>query len=243
MIFTLFTESLRVPARDLNQCYLITEAALKKRMQKLQKKSEEEEDDEDEMEAEDEEGIVLPKINKNKKKTERDIELEQGDDYGLDFNKRFLLENPTEKYDVIPEHWHGHNIADYIDPDIMKKLDELEKEEELRDKSGFYDIDSESEDENMKEIRSLAGKIRIKKKLMKNDQRIDNSKNKPVMPRTTEPAKRSRSVSRLKKEFTELGVDMTGTKFQGKSVLQNLKTLCRLFNFFLKLLGMPELSC
>ena len=203
-------------------------------MQKLQKKSEEEEDDEDEMEAEDEEGIVLPKINKNKKKTERDIELEQGDDYGLDFNKRFLLENPTEKYDVIPEHWHGHNIADYIDPDIMKKLDELEKEEELRDKSGFYDIDSESEDENMKEIRSLAGKIRIKKKLMKNDQRIDNSKNKPVMPRTTEPAKRSRSVSRLKKEFTELGVDMTGTKFQGKSILQNLKTLCRLFNFFLK---------
>ena len=227
----------------LYQCYLITEAALKKRMQKLQKKSEEEEDDEDEMEAEDEEGIVLPKINKNKKKTERDIELEQGDDYGLDFNKRFLLENPTEKYDVIPEHWHGHNIADYIDPDIMKKLDELEKEEELRDKSGFYDIDSESEDENMKEIRSLAGKIRIKKKLMKNDQRIDNSKNKPVMPRTTEPAKRSRSVSRLKKEFTELGVDMTGTKFQGKSILQNLKTLCRLFNFFLTLFGMPELLC
>ena len=63
----------------------------------------------------------------------------------------------------------------------------------------------------MKEIRSLAGKIRIKKKLMKNDQRIDNSKNKPVMPRTTEPVKRSRSVSRLKKEFTDLGVDMSGT--------------------------------
>ena len=35
--------------------------------------------------------------------------------------------------------------------------------------------------------------------------------NKPITPRTTEPAKRGRSVSRLKKEFTELGVDMTGT--------------------------------
>ena len=49
----------------------------------------------------------------------------------------------------------------------------LYREEELRDKSGFYDIESEEEDENMKEIRSLAGKIRIKKKLLKNDRRID----------------------------------------------------------------------
>ena len=39
----------------------------------------------------------------------------------------------------------------------------------------------------------------------------DNTKNKPVMPRTTEAVKRSRSVSRLKKEFSDLGVDMTGT--------------------------------
>ena len=31
------------------------------------------------------------------------------------------------------------------------------------------------------------------------------------MPRTTEAVKRSRSVSRLKKEFSDLGVDMTGT--------------------------------
>merc|ERR1712083_241340 len=82
---------------------------------------------------------------------------------------------------------------------------------ELRDKSGFHGIESEEEDENMKEIRSLAGKIRIKKKLLKNDRRIDRT-NKPITPRTTEPAKRGRSVSRLKKEFTELGVDMTGTE-------------------------------
>merc|ERR1712080_758609 len=64
---------------------------------------------------------------------------------------------------------------------------------------------------NMKEIRSLASKIRIKKKLMKNDRT-----NKPIMPRTSEPVKRNRSVSRLKKEFTELGVDMTGTTEDSK---------------------------
>ena len=148
---------------------------------------------------------------KSKKKTERDLEVELDIDYTLDFNKKFMLANEEEKYDVIPEHWQGHNIADYIDPDIMDKLEALEKEEELRDQSGYYDIESEEEDDNMKEIRTLAGKIRIKKKLMKNDRRIDRT-NKPIMPRTSEPVKRSRSVSRLKSEFTALGVDMTGTE-------------------------------
>ncbi len=116
-----------------------------------------------------------------------------------------------QKYDVIPEHWNGHNIADFIDPDIMAKLETLEKEEEEREKSGYYDSESEEEDENMKEIRSLATKIRTKKKLMKNEQRLNNTK-KPTMPRTTEPKKRDLSVSRLKREFEELGVDMTGTE-------------------------------
>ena len=34
--------------------------------------------------------------------------------------EHYDLVNPDEKYDVIPEVWEGHNIADFIDPDIMK---------------------------------------------------------------------------------------------------------------------------
>lgn len=34
--------------------------------------------------------------------------------------ENYILSNPDEKYDVIPEIWQGHNIADYVDPDIMK---------------------------------------------------------------------------------------------------------------------------
>jgi len=113
-----------------------------------------------------------------------------------------------EKYDVIPEHWNGHNIADYVDPDIMEKLEALEKEEELREKAGVYDSEESEEDEGMKEIRELASKIRVKKKLMKNDQKMDNTK-KPIVPRTSRAKKRERSVSRLKGEFEELGVDMS----------------------------------
>lgn len=154
-------------------------------------------------------GIVTKGSRKSKKKTERDIELEMGDDYILDLNKKFDLPD-EEKYDIIPEIWNGHNVADYVDPDIMQKLEQLEKEEELRERSGVYDSDMESDDETMKEIRELAVKIRTKKKLMKNEQRITRTK-KPILPRTSEPKNRDRSVSRLKREFSELGVDMSGT--------------------------------
>lgn len=64
-----------------------------------------------------------------------------------------------------------------------KKLEELEKEEELREAAGEYDSEPESEDEEMMEIRQLAKQIREKKKL-----KILQSKEKdtrgPRMPRT-----------------------------------------------------------
>lgn len=40
--------------------------------------------------------------------------------YVLDLKKYYLLKNPEEKYDIIPEIWEGHNIADFVDQDIEK---------------------------------------------------------------------------------------------------------------------------
>lgn len=59
---------------------------------------------------------------KRKKKLERDIEEELGDDYILDLKKNYDLPDDI-KYDPIPELWEGHNIADYIDPDILAVID------------------------------------------------------------------------------------------------------------------------
>ncbi|XP_066508437.1 GTP-binding protein 4-like [Hoplias malabaricus] len=139
-----------------------------------------------------------------KRKLERDLEVELGDDYTLDLQKYWDLMNAEEKTDKIPEVWEGHNIADYIDPDIMKRLGELEKEEELREKAGEYDSDEESEDEEMQEIRKLAGQIREKRKL-----KILESKEKnvhgPRLPRTAKKVERST----LEKEMGDLGLDMS----------------------------------
>lgn len=57
---------------------------------------------------------------KTLKKTERDLELELGDEYILDLRKHWDLKNDEEKYDAIPEIWNGHNVADFIDPEIME---------------------------------------------------------------------------------------------------------------------------
>merc|ERR1711997_408721 len=173
----------------------IPEAALKKRQEKMQRSLAE---DEEEMET------SVPK-----RKTEREIELEQGDDYIVDLKKNYDLPD-DQKYDIIPETWQGHNIADFIDPDIMEKLEALEKEEEARERAGYYDSEESEEDESYAEIKELAGKIREKKARMKQDQWIDNTK-KPTLPRQSVAKRRERSVGRLRQEFTELGVDMEGT--------------------------------
>jgi nucleolar GTP-binding protein len=49
------------------------------------------------------------------------------------------LKRPEWKADIVPEIMDGKNIADFIDPDIMAKLEELEAEEERREAAGEYD--------------------------------------------------------------------------------------------------------
>ncbi|GFY47971.1 nucleolar GTP-binding protein 1, partial [Trichonephila inaurata madagascariensis] len=140
-----------------------------------------------------------------KRKLERELELELGAEYILDLKKNYVIRD-EEKYDVIPELWEGHNIADFIDPEIKEKLDKLDKEEELREAAGFYDESESEDDEEKRNVRMLARKIREKKKLLRMERDRLKSISKPILPRTAK--KRARSVSRLRGEFGELGVEL-----------------------------------
>ncbi|XP_031831744.1 nucleolar GTP-binding protein 1 [Nomia melanderi] len=146
-----------------------------------------------------------------KRKLEREIEEEMGDDYVLDLKKNYDIEG-DQKYDIIPEIWEGHNIADYIDPDIFEKLNALEKEEELREEAGMYDYKVPELSETMKEIVQLAKQIRDKKIIMKDEARIQKASTKPVMPRTAMSRGRERSVTKLKEQMEDLGIDMEETE-------------------------------
>lgn len=62
---------------------------------------------------------------------ERMEELGGAGVYSVDVWRRAILEDKTWKYDSVPEIMDGHNVMDFVDPDIEKKLKELEKEEDL----------------------------------------------------------------------------------------------------------------
>ena len=44
-----------------------------------------------------------------------------------------MLDNPDWKYDLVPEIMDGKNIGDFVDADILERLEELEREEEMLD--------------------------------------------------------------------------------------------------------------
>ena len=147
------------------------------------------------MEVETPGGVTLPEEDSPtvttapaKKKLERDVELEMGDDYFLDLRKHYRLENEEEKYDVIPEIFEGKNIADYIDPEILERLEELEREEELKEQTGVYD--SEPEDEDTARTRRVATAIRRRRSFLRKQSWLKRSRNAPVMPRSKGPAVR-----------------------------------------------------
>ena len=144
----------------------------------------------------------VPAVEPTKKRLERDIELEMGEDYFLDLKKNYDLSNADHKHDDAPEIFEGKNIADYIDPDIMEKLDELEREEEVRERAGVYE--SEPEDEETVEIRKTAAAIRKKKSFLRKQSWEKKSRNYPVMPRTA--VRESRPRNRMKSE----GMDVEG---------------------------------
>lgn len=148
--------------------------------------------------------VGLKAINDGEK-TERDLEMELGDDYILDLKKKYDVPD-EEKYDVAPELWQGHNIADFVDPNIAKRLKELEEDEKRREEEGFYDLSSD-EDEEMDAIRVIARAIREKKALNKAEQRMNHTV-KPRLSRSQTKRKRDHSVSGLKSSMSDLGVDL-----------------------------------
>jgi hypothetical protein len=88
----------------------------------------------------------------------------------------------------------------------------LEKEEEMRIETGVYDYKVPELSETMKEIQLLAKQIREKKIIMKEESKINKQSTKPVVPRTSTAKTRDRSVSKLRNQMEDLGVDMENTE-------------------------------
>ncbi|CAL9061985.1 unnamed protein product, partial [Musa banksii] len=161
---------------------------------------------------------------KEKRKLEKDLEEENGGAgvYSASLRKHYILADEGWKEDIMPEILDGHNVYDFIDPDILLRLEELEREEGLRldaeADGGDFEMDGE---ELTEEERGLLAEIRRKKNLLIQEHRMKKStaESRPIVPRKFDKDKKYTS-ERMGRQLSALGIDPTAAinRARGRSL-------------------------
>lgn len=164
---------------------------------------------------------------KSDRKLARDLMWENGGPgvWAPDYREQYDLENDEWKFDAIPEIMDGKNIADFIDPDIDKKLASLEMEEDQliaeaeAAAMGRDDSDLDSDEE------ALVGAIREKRNIIRGMAKT----NKSTLPRTARGRGTDkhnvgvRSASEIKKKMDEFGIDTSKMIERGRTLERGRK--------------------
>jgi nucleolar GTP-binding protein len=136
------------------------------------------------------------------RKLERDIELEHGGPgvYSHDHTKNYVLAHDDYKLDVVPEFYDGHNVADWLDPDLDERLAELEEEEAEIVATIMDTGDDDDEPVLNAEEQDLYDRVIKKKTEVMAESKSRKSRNHPIAPRKIVIKKRSfdRVVNHLK---------------------------------------------
>ncbi|CAM9877808.1 unnamed protein product [Heterosigma akashiwo] len=142
-----------------------------------------------------------------KRKTEKDLQLENGGAgvYSCDFRKYYDLKSEEWRWDVQPQILDGKNVADYVDPDIAAKLEQLEREEEqlaaeyLNEEDMGSDLDEEE--------KVLHKAVRDKKKITQQQSQLKRT-NKSALPRRGGEKK----IEDVKAKLDSVGLETEGDR-------------------------------
>mmetsp|Transcript_17709 Transcript_17709/g.41165 ORF Transcript_17709/g.41165 Transcript_17709/m.41165 type:complete len:646 (-) Transcript_17709:36-1973(-) len=129
--------------------------------------------------------------------------------YSVDMWKKAILEDPSWKYDMIPEIMDGKNVMDFVDPEIDAKLAQLEKEEALLMK----EANTRDDDDVLRAFsgtQKILDELHSRTKQRRLENRLKKSQNKVPTPR-----KAGKKASEVEGELTSLGLD--GSKVRGRS--------------------------
>lgn len=163
----------------------------------------------------------------NYKKTARDLMWENGGPgvWAPDYREQYDLKNEEWKFDAIPEIIDGKNIADYVDPEIEKRLADLEiEEEQLMKELEAERMGQDAESDLDSEEEAVVEAIRDRKKIARQRSQMNRSENKPVVPRTMrgrakdrhQPGELNQEV--IKKKMERIGVDPSRMIERGRSL-------------------------
>mmetsp|Transcript_20120 Transcript_20120/g.43823 ORF Transcript_20120/g.43823 Transcript_20120/m.43823 type:complete len:675 (+) Transcript_20120:351-2375(+) len=146
-----------------------------------------------------------------RRKTEKELQDENGGAgvYNADLRKHYQLNNEEWKYDLMPEIMDGHNILDFIDPDIDAKLAELEREEaELEAQYANEDDMEDDEDDLTEEQAADLAAIRQRKTVLVAAHRLkkNSANNQAVLPNRAR-AERQLTTDKMQKSLGAMGID------------------------------------
>lgn len=145
-----------------------------------------------------------------RRKTEKDLEDENGGAgvYSASLKKNYILAKEEWKEDVMPEILDGHNVYDFVDPDILLRLEELEREEGLREEEEEDDDFEMDGKELTPEEKEALAEIRKKKSLLIQQHRIKKStaESRPTVPRRFDKDKKF-TTKRMGRQLSALGLD------------------------------------
>lgn len=102
--------------------------------------------------------------------------------FNFPLQEHYILEDPDWKYDIVPEIIDGKNIADYVDKDILERLEELEREEEMLDEARGNMIEEEEEEldasmiDAFKEVKGKKAVLKIQHRLKKSQRAYPRNK-------------------------------------------------------------------
>lgn len=153
---------------------------------------------------------AMEKAEKEKRKTEKELEDENGGAgvYSASLKKHYILADDEWKEDIMPEILDGHNVYDFVDPDILHRLEELEREEGMRlADEAEDDFEMDGEELTPAEREALA-EIRRRKCLLIQEHRIKKSTagSKPIVPRKFDKDRKF-TTERMGRQLTKLGLD------------------------------------
>jgi len=121
---------------------------------------------------------------------------------------QYDLANDEWKNDNIPEIFNGKNIADFIDPEILARLEELEKEEEERMAAMEGEMNEEDEVSSMdEEDMDKVKRIRSRKVIIRKQARLSRGRGTD----SNNPIPRSRindtTIEDFKDSMESMGID------------------------------------
>ncbi|KAL0907425.1 hypothetical protein M5K25_021836 [Dendrobium thyrsiflorum] len=155
------------------------------------------------------------------RKLERDLENENGGAgvYSASLRKHYILASDEWKEDIMPEILDGHNVYDFVDPDILQRLEELEREEGLRLEAESYEAEFEIDGKELTpEEREALAEIRKKKSLLIQEHRIKKStaESRPTIPRKFDKDRKF-TTERMGRQLSSLGLDPSSAIYRARS--------------------------